>query len=355
MTASLCVPAMSSPSDDSSSTDSSSTESYGPQANKHHEPQKKKQKTLPAEADRAEKHLAPNQPGRVQLNRITWHPQNRGGQGILPIHVHDVAKDICTNGTSSRRYGQVRLVEVPERLMEVLLSANEKKAKQNPLLADFMAMSHTETVYAALRCTHFVEAHKVISESGRMYNDQAGCIKLRLLDDDCEGKMIQEKGVQAIVYSAELWDDSAAILGLLREDNLNAQLAKSETELDAFGHVSRLISGLTASCPEGTVIKTDDVMAIIAEQGYGTMPSQYAEMLLDCLLQVCNGRVSIPAKTYAEIHSLHPKGHPLVKIFLLMETYRADFLSEEHGQHKAIRHTGPQAKRTKTLDVKAIK
>ena len=57
------------------------------------EPQKKKQKTLPAEADRAEKHLAPNQPGRVQLNRITWHPQNRGGQGILPLHVHNVARD----------------------------------------------------------------------------------------------------------------------------------------------------------------------------------------------------------------------------------------------------------------------
>ena len=66
MTASLCVPAMSSPSDDSSSTDSSSTESYEPQANKHHEAQKEKQKMLIAAADRAdkllEKHLVTNQP-----------------------------------------------------------------------------------------------------------------------------------------------------------------------------------------------------------------------------------------------------------------------------------------------------
>ena len=55
-------------------------------------------------------------------------------------------------------------------------------------------MSHTGTVYAALRCTHFVEAHKVISESGRMYGDKADGLKLRLKDDDYEGKMIQEKG-----------------------------------------------------------------------------------------------------------------------------------------------------------------
>ena len=166
-----------------------------------------------------------------------------------------------------------------------------------------------------------------------------------------------------------MWGDSAAILGLLREDNVNAQLCKGETELDAFGHVVRLISSLAASCPEGRVIKTADVMAIIAEQGFGTMPlndweylvtfrlslpSQYAEMLLDCLSLVCNGLVSIPAKTYAEIHSLHPNGHPWVKIFLLMETYCADCLSEERGQHKAIGHTGPK-KRTKTLDVKAIR
>ena len=69
------------------------------------EPQKKKQKTLPAEADRAEKHLAPNQPGRVQLNKISWHPENRGGQGILPIHVHNVACDTYVHARTGEGTG----------------------------------------------------------------------------------------------------------------------------------------------------------------------------------------------------------------------------------------------------------
>ena len=173
MTASLCVPAMSSPNDDSSSTDSSSTESYGPQANKHHEPQKKKQKTLPAEADRAEKYLATNLPGRVPLSQISWHPANRGGQGILPLHVHNVARDTCTNGRGNRRYGQVKLVEVPENVRTSWLSANLiAETTRNPRVANFLAMSHTGWVYATLSCTHlatlsrthFAIAHKLIFE-----------------------------------------------------------------------------------------------------------------------------------------------------------------------------------------------
>ena len=198
------------------------------------EPQKKKQKLLLAEADRAEQYQITNQPGRVHLNRISWHHSNRGGQGILPLHVHNVAYDICTKGTSVRRYGHVRLVEVPEDVRQTWLSDNQKKAKLNPLMASVKAMSHTGTVYAALRCTHFVEAHKVISESGRTYMDQADGLRLRLKDEDQEGKMIQEKGVLAIVYVAKMWGDSAAILALLREDNLNAETATGETELLAW-------------------------------------------------------------------------------------------------------------------------
>ena len=211
----------------------------------------------------------------------------------MPFHVHDVAYDICTKGTSKRRYGQVRLVEVPENFMKSWLSVNQREATMNPFLANFQAMSHTETVYAALRCTHFVEAHKVISESGRTYRDQADGLRLRLKDDDYEGKMIQEKGVQATVYSTELWGDSAAILGLLREDNLNAATAKGENELDAFGHVSRLISGFTKNCPEGTVIKADDVMAKIEEQGYGNMPSSDWKHLVTF-------RLMLPKAAYAK-------------------------------------------------------
>ena len=63
-----------------------------------------KAKTNMEEADRAQAFLLParEQPGRIHLGKIGFAVVNRGGQGILPMHVHSVAQDICTNGTSKR-------------------------------------------------------------------------------------------------------------------------------------------------------------------------------------------------------------------------------------------------------------
>ena len=143
----------------------------------------------------------------------------------MPFHVHDVAYDVCTEGTSKRRYGQVRLVEVPETVRNSWLSANQKKATMNPFLANFQAMSHTGPVYATLCCSHFVEAQKLIAEGGRRYRDKPDEIRLQLRDDDEEGKLIQSQGVIATVYSETLWEDSAALLAIMREDNLDATIA----------------------------------------------------------------------------------------------------------------------------------
>ena len=122
--------------------------------------------------------------------------------------------------------------------------------------------------------------------------------------------------------------------------------------------------------PHGKVITADAVMKKLAEMGYGKMqtkdwqhlvdfrlflPPASATMLLDCLFQVCNGRVCTSPKTYSEIHSLHQKAHAWPKIFLLVETYCSELLSEEAGGHRAVSHKGPHAKTVKTLDTKAIK
>ena len=88
-----------------------------------YQPHSKKAKLLHSEADRGEQYLLPNQPGRVPLDSIGWHPQNRGGQGIMPLHVHDIAKEICDTGTSKRRYNQVRLVKVPDEAKAPWLEA----------------------------------------------------------------------------------------------------------------------------------------------------------------------------------------------------------------------------------------
>ena len=81
-------------------------------------PPKKPKVTMIEAADRADKYLSPAQPGRVHLSKIYWHLANRGGQGIMPMHVQDVAFGICKSGTSKRRYKSVRLVVVPEGAVE---------------------------------------------------------------------------------------------------------------------------------------------------------------------------------------------------------------------------------------------
>ena len=157
----------------------------------------------------------------------------------------------------------------------------------------------------------------------------------------------------------------------MREDNLDAEIAKSETELDAFGHASRVVSELTVGYEQrGKVIKAEEVMAKLEEMGYGIMPAKdwqhlvnfrlflskaHADMLLDCLFQVCNGRVKTVPKTYTQIHNLHPKSNAWPKVFLMVETYCGELLDAEKGQHRASSHQGPEPKVVKTLDVKAIK
>ena len=133
----------------------------------------KKHKLL-TDADRADTYLVTHQPGRVKLTKMSWLHENRGGHGILPFHVHDIAYSICTEGTSVRRYVVVRLVEVPESAREMWLAGNKRKASLNPLLANFEAMSHTGQLYACLKCTHFVEACKLISEGGRREEQSYG-------------------------------------------------------------------------------------------------------------------------------------------------------------------------------------
>ena len=143
--------------------------------------------------------------------------------------------------------------------------------------------------------------------------------------------------------------------------------------VDAFGHVCQRVSDLIKGRPDDgdQTISTDDVMKLIEDMGYGAMSQAewrhlvdfrlllaagQAEMLRDCLFQVCNGRVKTSTNTYRDIHALHPTAeHSWSKVFILMETYCADLLSEETGQQKSFKHAGPQAKTAKAPDAKVLK
>ena len=195
------------------------------------ESQAKRRKILLTDANRAETYRHGSQPGRVPLHLISWHASNRGHQGILPMHAHNVARSICKHGTSKRRYNEVKLVEVPETARKAWLAANEEKVKHNSLLANFSAMSQHGLLYACLTLTHFTEAHKLIMEGNRKYMDEPNGRALKLLKEDDEGRMIQLHGVQARVYSTKLWEDSAAILAIMREYNLDSSITTKETEL----------------------------------------------------------------------------------------------------------------------------
>ena len=193
----------------------------------------------------------------------------------------------------------------------------------------------------------------------------------QLLDTDDEGRLIQSRGVLAQVYTADLWDDTAATLAIMREGNLDAEVQKRETELDAFGLVSRVVSEIAGgSVSEGTTINALHVMEKLDDLGYGNMsPKQWrhlvdfrillpppaVELLLDSLFGVCNGQVRTDPQTYTDIHNLYPKGHAWPKVFLLMETYCSKLLSEYTGLQRRYHHKGPKPKPVKTLDPKAIK
>lgn len=336
-------------------------------------PPSKKTKTLQSEADRADSYKSSTQPGRVPLRHICWHPSKRGGQGILALHAHEVAKNICETGTSIRRYKEVRLVEVPEPKKESWLKEVERKIALNASLSRLQAISHSGKMYATLTCSHFVEAQKLILEGKRHYLDNTESLLFQLWDNDDEGKQIQQCGVNAIVYGPKLWDDPAALMALMREDNLDADVQKEESELDAFGLAHTVVKELVADYQAMRIpikLSTNAVMEKLGVLGLGHLPrgdwvhlvsfrillsDAQATFLLDCLFQVCHGRIRTPATTFGEINSIHPKAHAWPKVFLLVETYTATLLSEEQGAYRAISHSSPHATKAKTLSLHHIK
>ena len=132
----------------------------------------------------------------------------------------------CKCGKVVRRYQHVKLVEMPEHRVKYWLADNKWLADlgyapmKTPKMADFEAMSHTGPYYASLGGTGFVEAHKIIKEGNRRFRDNPLGVPFVLKEDDEEGRLIQEFGVLAVVYTAELWDDDFALDALAREDDV---------------------------------------------------------------------------------------------------------------------------------------
>ena len=332
----------------------------------------KKMKSNMEEADRAQGYLLParEQPGRIPLCKMGFAGKNRGGQGMLPPHVHSVAVDVCKNGTSKRRYNVVHLVQVPQKVLAAWRAENALKCRQNPLLAKF---NDKEMVLATLNCTHFVGACKLIAEGSRTNLNQPGASVFKLLHNDFEGQMIQKEGVDALIYSEDLWWDTGAMVALMREDNANTDIAKPETEVDAFGTVHQLTKELSLSTKTAQ-ITSDDVMQEIINVGLGNtaledwqilvsfrilLPAPQAELLLLCLFHLSNGRVKSSIENFDKINALHPKKYSWSKVFLLIELYLFIVMNESskpdsNGAMRQPSDTAPKVIVARTIDKLAI-
>ena len=53
---------------------------------------------------------------RIPLDKLGYLPDNRGGLGISPFHVHELAWDCVANGVKLSRYTHVDIVKIPAEI-----------------------------------------------------------------------------------------------------------------------------------------------------------------------------------------------------------------------------------------------
>ena len=185
---------------------------------------------------------------RVPLRKITFWNSNRGGMAISGHHVHQIAHGIMTTKTKLMRYGHVDIVEIPANLLEKIRKENRERCSQEPLLPLF----HEDIAYVCITKTHFTHAQKLAQDGNRfLYNGTDMPIKWQA--DDTEGAEIQESGPLCQIFDSVLFDDPNAMDALGTEDNLNADIAMGEDEMQAFGRISGIMARMSA-CQDKDVL-----------------------------------------------------------------------------------------------------
>ena len=201
-------------------------------------------------ADRAERHRIAGET-RVHVDLMGFMKINRGGLGISPPHVHEICEDRMKNGTRRARYGAVKVVQLEGSWLQETLQVNEEKCNGDPLMPPFSS----KIIYGLLNLTHFVHSQKLVQQGGHLYDK--GEIKIRLRDDDEEGKLMGEYGPLTIMYSAELLKDTAALEALMREDNENANITLREDTMAGYGIVDKVVTELVQNNASGSQPLTD--------------------------------------------------------------------------------------------------
>ena len=144
--------------------------------------------------DRARTHRKPGYV-RVDVDKIGFWPGNRGGMGINPYHVHEVAWDCKCNKTKLERYHQVDLIEIPQDMLQEIRDANRERCEAD----DCMPRFSPHMTYVCASKTHFVHAQKFAKEGNRTLFNK-GDVKIRWQNGDEEGAQIMEQGPMCVIW-----------------------------------------------------------------------------------------------------------------------------------------------------------
>ena len=132
--------------------------------------------SLESASDRAQKHRRVGQV-RIPLEYLGFLPDNRGGMGISPFHVHEVAHDVVANTTKTTRYREVEVVKLSDERRPSVLACNKQKCEDSSLMPKFSPTMR----YACLTKTHFVFAQK-LGQDGTQSIFGEGKVRIRWQD-----------------------------------------------------------------------------------------------------------------------------------------------------------------------------
>ena len=175
---------------------------------------------------------------RMQLKKIGFHPSNRGGIGIAPVHVHEVAWGMLPPGKFKiERYKQMDVVKVPSKHLAEWRKINHDKCHSNALMPKFSP----EMTVAALTKTHFSHAAKLFQDGNRsVFNENTKALKLQVGDKEGH-KILEEEGIVCCVYNEQLWDDPEALQAVMDQENENADIEMAVDEIQAQGRIDQMI------------------------------------------------------------------------------------------------------------------
>ena len=291
-------------------------------------------------ADRAQGHRKEGL-FRIPLYKILWWTGNRNGQGISANHVHEIAREILQNRTSTQRYRHVDVIEVPEHMKAEIFEANKKKFEADPLLPKVSK----EFKYVCVTKTHFVHAQKLNQDGGRfLFNKK---VPITWADDDSEGKPIAEQGPICAVYKPQIWEDKEAVQALCRIDNQDAHIMMEESEIEALSRVNQYFNDLDEKALQD--FNMDVHLNNMAARGYGPftrtdfekflkfrkdLNPQQTQVLLTCQWNVCDGKARIHTDDFLFTSKLDKRA-AWVKVALILHQYliqlKKDSPKDEEG------------------------